>query len=640
MTMRLLVLLLLLATPAAAQDPPRLKEPPTERTTTLTPTLLHRSSATVSVITGEDLQSLGVRTFTDALRIVPGFEVSKISASESSVSARSYTGTAAASQGILALIDGRQVYNEFFGGVFWEALPVTLDEIKRIEVIRGPGSFLHGPNAMHGLVNVITKSPLDYAEGELFLTAAGGSYRSNVETLTFVKREGDTGFKGTVAHDDIEPFEGGGNTKDKYWVDLRFRTRIDDGHELEVAGGASRTKFDVLFPRIYLGPLLPSATYDTHAQDGFLKATYLLGSDLIVKASWTHFKADAVPDGLYVPFTVVIDTADLDLQYSLTPLQDHRVTVGTGYRFAAFDTRDEDVSDGRHATHLGWVFVQDEWSLGSDLFVTGGARLDIHSEAGASVAPRLSLVWEFDPAGGPVPLPEAGQSLRATMGYGFRNPSLRDLWFDMQLQPGAPLPRVVGNRDLEPEMMRSFEVGYWGRPTDRLQAECSVYYNLADRLVAFQGNPGNTVSRHNQNKQDSYGVEASIEYQLTRDVYTFANYAYEIRRDRETHDRISDGPRHKANAGVRVVHEGSLSGMFWLNFFDSIEFIDKATALPLGSVPSYTLLNAKLWYPFRLGKAKGQVFLQGFNLLDKVHREHPDGDEYGLIAMAGVELAW
>ena len=91
---------------------------------------------------------------------------------------------------------------------------------------------------------------------------------------------------------------------------------------------------------------------------------------------------------------------------------------------------------------------------------------------------------------------------------------------------------------------------------------------------------------------------------------------------------------------VRAVHDTGLSGMLWVNFFDSIEFIDKSTGTSLGRVPSYTLVNAKLWYPFRLGKADGRVFLQGFNLLDKVHREHPQGQEYGLLAMAGVEIAW
>jgi outer membrane receptor for ferrienterochelin and colicin len=646
----LAAILLILAGAAGAQDDIRLKDPPKEQSSTLTPTMLHRSSATVSVITGEDLRTLGVPTFTDALRIVPGFEVAKISASESGVSVRSYTGPAAASQGILALIDGRQVYNEFFGGVFWESLPVTLDEIKAIEVIRGPGSFLHGPNAMHGFVNFITKTPLDYEEGmtaghEVFLSAAGGSHRANTESMTFVRREGNSGFKATVAHDDIDEFDGG-NTRDKYWADLRLRSRLDEGHVIDVAGGVSRSRFNVLFPRIFLAPPpeppLPTATYDTKAQEGYLRATYLMGNDLILKANWNHFGADGMPSAVYVPFVVVVDTADVDLQYSLAPLPGNRITLGTGYRFATFDTRDADVSDGRHATHLGWVFVQDEWALGSQFFVTGGARVDVHSEAGTSVAPRLALVWEFDPAeGGPFPSPEAGQSLRATVGYGYRNPSLRDLWFDMTLQV-SPNPTITGNRDLKPEMMRSFEVGYWGRPTDRLQAECSVYYNLGDRLVAFQGNAGPplTASRQNFNKEDAYGLEASVEYQLTGDLYTFANYAYEIRRDRETHQRISDGPRHKANAGVRAVQEAHLSGMLWVTLFDSVEFIDKSTRGRLGGVPSYTLVNAKLWYPFHLGKADGRVFLQGFNILDRVHREHPEGDEYGLLAMAGVELAW
>src|SRR6185503_20108285 len=184
----------------AADEPPRLKPPPDEVSTSLTPTILSRSSATISVITGSDLSSLGVRTLTDALRIIPGMEVQKLSASESGVSVRSYGGPGSARQGILALADGRQVYNEFFGGVFWESLLVSMDEIKSVEVLRGPGSFLYGPNAMHGLINIVTLSPLDYAEGtrasrQIFLSAAAGSQASNVETATFVKREGNAGLK-------------------------------------------------------------------------------------------------------------------------------------------------------------------------------------------------------------------------------------------------------------------------------------------------------------------------------------------------------------------------------------------------------------------------------------------------------------
>jgi len=132
----------------------------------------------------------------------------------------------------------------------------------------------------------------------------------------------------------------------------------------------------------------------------------------------------------------------------------------------------------------------------------------------------------------------------------------------------------------------------------------------------------------------------NIGYQLTSNIYTFANYSYEARWDRDTHDRKTDGPLHKANAGIRLVQKDGLSGMLWVNFFDHVVFQDKSTGADLGSVPSYTLVNMKLWHPFRLGNAEGNVFLQGFNLLDNVHKEHPQGDAYGLLALAGVEIAW
>src|SRR4051812_23957432 len=96
---------------------------------------------------------------------MPGLEVEKISASESAISVRGYVGPSSATQGMLLVVDGRQAYNEFFGAPFWENIGVVLGEIKSIEVIRGPGSFLYGPNAMHGFVSITTMSPLDYAVG-------------------------------------------------------------------------------------------------------------------------------------------------------------------------------------------------------------------------------------------------------------------------------------------------------------------------------------------------------------------------------------------------------------------------------------------------------------------------------------------
>jgi iron complex outermembrane receptor protein len=631
---------------------PRLKSQ-WENVSTGRSNLLDRATATVSILSGDDLRMLGVQTFTDALRLMPGLEVEKLSASESGISVRGYVGPSSASQGMMALLDGRQAYNEFFGAPFWETLPFTLDEVKSIEVIRGPGSFLYGPNAMHGLVNITTMAPLDYAEGaysthQAFISMAGGTYAANQESITYVRREGDTGLKVTVAHDDMDQFEGGGDTKNKIFGTARFQTRLDAGQEIDITAGASRQKFNVLFPET---PIFDPATFLTSANEYFAQGKYELDRSLTLRLSWTRFLADGQPTGVFSPFSLVLDTGDVDLQYSFAPLHANRVTVGTGLRYSTFVTKDQDVADGRHETHVEWVFVQDEITLLSDLFLTAGARLDVHSEAGVSIAPRLALVYEFSPPRtlviDGVPTLDPGQSIRATMGYGFRNPALRELWFDMpalaHTPAGVPFQtNVIGNTKLDPEMMRSFEIGYWGRPTPRLQAECSIYYNLADHLVVFE--PTSSVppeiQRQNQNKEDAYGVEANVEYQVTNEIFVFGNYAYELRHNRDTHNRIPDGPLNKANAGVRYVQDRSISGMIWMNFFDEITFTDKATGLHTGHVPAYALLNAKVWYPIKVGSTDGKVFAQAFNMTDNVHREHPDGQEYGIIALAGVELFW
>jgi iron complex outermembrane receptor protein len=590
---------------------------------------MSQASVTTTVLMGDAIQDLGTRSLVDCLRIVPGMEVEKVSASESSLSLRSYTEGTAASQGILGLLDGRQVYNEWFGGVFWENLPVSIDEIKRIDIIRGPGSFLYGPNAMHGLVNIVTMSPLDYGEGEyaghqFFLSASAGSYRSNMESFVYVNREGNSALKVKVGHDDINQFNEQEDAKRKSYFEARFETMLSKDARLDVAGGATLQKFDVLIPPST--PLPLPGTFSNRALETYVKANYTW-QGLKVQASWTHFDGEARPDQVYSPFDLLLDTADLSADYSAPFFGDHTLHAGFGYRYATSTTSHPDITNGRHATGLGWFFIQDEVELAQSLFLTAGGRLDDHSVAGVTLAPRLALVWEFLDY----------QSVRATAGYGYRDPSLRELWLDMPVLGG--LATIVGNRELKPEEMRSFEIGYWGRLLPYFQLESSLYYNLADRLTLFEPGPiAGTIERQNLFNDDAYGIETQMEYQLAADVYTFANFAYEIRKDRETGKRVPGGPKNKVNGGVRSTHPDSLSGMLWITYFDRSEFIDRPTGSPLGSTPAYTLVNARIWYPFHVGRTEGKVFVEGFNLLDHIHQEHPQGDFYGLIATAGVEL--
>jgi outer membrane receptor for ferrienterochelin and colicin len=643
------------AAPSAASTQPPAPAPDTaleeiiSRVATRTDRPLSLAPASVTVLRGDQLEDLGVRFLTDALRAVPGLEVVRISSTESNVAARGFNDDSSASQGILGLLDGRQVYNEFFGGVVWESIPVVLDDIERIEVIRGPGSFIHGPNAMHGLVSIVTKSPLDYPRDLVHAEASCGSYRSHVESLTVVHRREVDGFKVKLFRDDLNEFEPAGeNAKDKLAGEFRYATQLGrKDHQLDVSAGFSEQKLNVLLPT-FAG--LPGVTLATEILDGFVRTQYTL-DHFKAQGSWTHSTCEIRPAAIYPAFDLALDTVDLDLQHTVSLAEIHAVTAGTGYRLAAFETNDQDVSDGRHHTGLAWAFAQDEWTaVPNRLWVTAGVRYDHHSVSGGNVSPHLAAVWKL--------AAEREQYLRAGAGYGYRNPSLRELWMDMPLDvPGLPAsPVIAGNKRLDAEQLRSFEIGYagrWGSPHAHTRVDAVAYYNLFDRGIDYRPVdyfssppfPSGTPSRFepvNSAKDEAYGVEIEVRRAFSDAASAFANYSFAVRQDRDTHARNPLTPNHKANAGLRVVPLPNLTVSTWATFFDDTTGYDPAGAGRLvdRTTSEYVLLNLRLAYTFRWGDADWTAYLQAFNLLDHDHREHPEGDPYGLILMGGIAIRW
>ena len=116
---------------------------------------LSETSAAVTVLTAEDIRRSGARSVPEALREVPGVSVTQIGAGRWAVGVRGYAGRF--SNKLLVLIDGRSVYSPLFSGVFWEALDVMLEDVERIEVVRGPGASLWGANAVNGVINIVTR---------------------------------------------------------------------------------------------------------------------------------------------------------------------------------------------------------------------------------------------------------------------------------------------------------------------------------------------------------------------------------------------------------------------------------------------------------------------------------------------------
>ena len=131
---------------------------------------LGQTAAAVTVITSEDIRRTGVTSIAEALRLVPGMQVARINASTWAISARGFSSQL--SDKMLVLMDGRTVYSPVFAGVFWELQDLVLDDIERIEVVRGPGATLWGTNAVNGIVNIITKS--SHQTSSTTIVATGG----------------------------------------------------------------------------------------------------------------------------------------------------------------------------------------------------------------------------------------------------------------------------------------------------------------------------------------------------------------------------------------------------------------------------------------------------------------------------------
>ncbi|MCA8944203.1 MAG: TonB-dependent receptor [Planctomycetes bacterium] len=606
--------------------------------------------SSVTVLRGRDLTRSGARHLSDALRVVPGVEVQRISSTESGVAFRGYADSTTALQGTLGLVDGRQVYNQFLGNVLWDQLPVRLEDVKRIEVIRGPGSFIHGPNAMHGVVSIETKSPLEYEEDSVSTIAHAGNHGSLVIGNTVVGRAEGSGIKATAQWEDIDPFDPSTTSgQNKGFFETAFETELDNdpNHVLGLSGGFAQQEFDLLLPSL---DVIPSSGVHSRSRDLFVSAHYRAGDPDVrsfeARTSWSGFNSESTTLGLYPSFGVDLDTFDIDLQ-STWREDIHLLTIGLGYRHSTFETHDLDVSGGRHSVDQGWLFAQEEVRPTESLSLTLGLRGDGHSQIESSLSPRVALVWECTD----------DHFLRASAGRGFRSPSLRELWFDMPVQgvPGVPGTLTIGgNSDLDPESLTSFELGYsgaWGTllgiapgtiiPTDetssdhQLELGVNGFFNRVDDLISFEPDPGDPtrVIPANQDDEDAYGFEVEGRYVFSDSMAVFANLTKVIRKDRATDSRNRLAPPHTANAGVTFSRFG-FDAMLWTNYYDHTELF----GIPIGS---YVTVNGSVSYAFELNdRATGDVFLRVFNAFDDAHREHPEGAVLGRIVTAGVRIDW
>jgi iron complex outermembrane recepter protein len=426
--------------------------------------------AAVYVITQDDIRRSGLRTLPEIFRLVPGMQVAQINPNKWAVSIRGFNDLYA--NKVLVLVDGRSIYNRVFSGVLWNLQDLVLDDIERIEVIRGPGGAVWGANAMNGIINVITRSAAA-TKGTAVDLSVGTTERDRIA----VRHGGGIGnmayrvYSQYSGYDDFP--KAGGHGTDR-WYSLTGGLRMDwtrGSNELmaqvTATDAVSRPHWLELSEQTGVaGVTTETSDTDEWAAVGRWTRTGRAGSVLTVQGfAQTAYLEDPL-------FWSRERTSDVDAHYQRSFGQRHDVVFGGGVRHAALDTRGtftlEIAPDSNSVFN---TFGQDEIALGKGVSATLGAKLEHDTHAGWGLLPSARVMWEASP----------NQHVWAGVSRARRTPSASDRLLRVYLGslPGEQLPvyyGFAGNPDLASERLVQVEGGYRIRRGSSANLEVTAFH--------------------------------------------------------------------------------------------------------------------------------------------------------------------
>jgi outer membrane receptor protein involved in Fe transport len=483
---------------------------------------LINAPATMTVITAQTIQSAPSQNFAELLRAVPGVNLTQVSARDINVTSRAATGTLATGQ--LALLDGRSLYQDFFGFVMWDFLPVNLNEIKQVEVIRGPASAVWGANALYGVVNVITKSPREM-QGTSVAMGVGGFDRSTstvdqgAGTLFYISgthaqavndrwayKLSAGGYTQdplprpsgtipcnipevcTVPRNPYPPFTNEGTTQPKF--DARVDYDYPDGRLLSISGGVAGTK-GIMHTGI--GPFsINNGSVMGYGKINFTNKGFRAGFFTNILDGDANNLLTVDQSGKPILFSFATKTVDFEASNVQTLRQKHVVTYGGNLRFNTFDLSLAPNADNRTE---GGAYLQDEIFLTSMYRLVAGARVDRFDFLDNFVfSPRVTFMVK----------PHENQTVRVSYNRAYRSPSVVNNFLDVtiaepiSLTPFAILNpalagrtyllpvRSVGNQDLKETSLDAFEIGYTGvAAKGRAVISAAFYVNRTKNDILF-----------------------------------------------------------------------------------------------------------------------------------------------------------
>ncbi|RPI56863.1 MAG: TonB-dependent receptor [Acidobacteria bacterium] len=554
--------------------------------------------AAVSVITGEDIRRYGVDTLADALRLADSVSVARFNGGSWAVNTRGFA--AITNNKMLVMIDGRSIYTQLFGGVFWEAQHVVLPDLDRIEIIRGPAGTLWGPNAVNGVINIITK-PASDTQGALVRGVAGSRERGHVEARYGGRSGAQAAYRlygvgsefaspqlqdGTSAREDRRLRQAGG----------RIDIELDDEARLTVQGDANSGRMGL--------PDRPDIKMD----GGNITVNYSRqrGADASFEIlGYVDREHRDVPRQSWQSRT----TYNFDGQHTIRLAPRYQVIWGGGARSTSSRTKPTELilfEPANRTIHQVHGFAQAEIAVRPDFSVTLGSRGERTTFSGFELQPAVRLKFT----------PQADSMIWGAISRAVRTPTR----FDQDLRVLVGNVAVIrGDRDFRPEHLTAYETGARFTTRGNASIEASFFYNDYDDLRSQEATPLITLA----NLYDGHttGVELAGDVQLLERWLVHASYTGQrvalapLPGSRDTTNALleADDPAHMFSVRSYV----NLPGDFELDGF--FRAVGKLRASKL---PGYEELDARFaWH----ASDRLELAIVGRDLLHSRHAEFAGG---------------
>lgn len=605
--------------------------------------------AAVAVITGEDIRRSGATSLPEVLRMAPGLYVARVTSSIWGVSSRGFS--SANSAKLLVLMDGRSLYTPLFSGVFWDVQDTPLEDIERIEVIRGPGGSLWGANAMNGVINVTTKSARD-THGTL-VQAGGGTEERAFGLVRYGAEVGESfHYRVYAKYLDRDAGLNLSGPDDDFARMGRLGMRADwsGGHSdaITLQGDLYLGDVGQVKPSLSLtggqGPR-PQPPFKVDLSGGYLLSRWkrvLSGtSDVALQVYYDR----TVRDDPF--FHDELNTLDADLQHRFRLGTRHEILWGLSYRLMRDDFLGRSIValDPELANdQLVSSFVQDDIRLTPSVRLVLGTKLEHNDFSGFELQPSGRISWDLSPR----------QAFWSAVSRAVRTPTRieRDVFAPLSAPSANPRLALVGNPGLRAEELKAFELGYRAE-VGKVFLDLAAFYNLYDRLVTFGlgarsvGSDGHTlIPVENVNAMDgkAHGGEAALEW-FPRSWWRIStSYSY-LELHLDTSARALSPAAASNIEGASPRHQVAVRSFLDLPrgfaLDASLRWVDQLTSsIDLATsqnTPSYTSLDVRLgWSAWQ----KLGLSLVGQNLLQSHHTESLGGTDVQRGVYGKLTWSW